>query len=452
MITSNPHPQRHSTTPAVDVSSRCATLSVGGRPAYPIDPGGTHIWDPGGGAPSWMVASCLGPFDSRPVGLFEKTAEALQLEDWYRVQALPFTAAEWAFLTSSDPDPELIIEQIIESSDTQKKIVFKVDGVANRTRPPRAPCDLPLGAITSHRIDYEALFALPIAATPELHDALSWILTDRLKKYVMAHPLFEETRKKNGYHVSRHMMDDMLPLHDTGIFALNPWGEASIEVPLFKVPKAGAIESRLIGDCRSVNSLLPKAGPMGLPPLRELIRDLLRHRYLYQLDAKSYFYHFGMGADTCEVFSSRWGNKRGHFFTSSWRVMPMGYLNAPRIGQQTALHVCANVVQKGGTMIPWIDNFLFGSDTPPVMESMQRKFAEVTRFVNIECKKEAMPYGHTMEAIGLHFDVSAEDANDHFGPLIHSKLFRGSGADFFFRFLKTMEKCLKSTFFFMFDK
>ena len=38
------------------------------------------------------------------------------------------------------------------------------------------------------------------------------------------------------------------------------------------------------------------------------------------------------------------------------------------------------------------------------------------------------------------------------GTLIHSKLFRGSGADFFFRFLKIMEKCLKSTLFFMFDE
>ena len=65
-------------------------------------------------------------------------------------------------------------------------------------------------------------------------------------------------------------------------------------------------------------------------------------------------------------------------------------------------------------MIPWIDNFLFGSDTPPVMESMQRRFAEVTHRVNIECKEEAMPYGHTMDAIGLHFDVSATDAMDHF--------------------------------------
>lgn len=228
-----------------------------------------------------MVASCLGPFESRPVGLFEKTADALWLDDFYRVQALPFTAAEWAFLTSSDPYPELIIEQIVESSCEQKKVVFKVDGVANRTKPPRAPCDLPLGAITSHRIDYQALFDLPVAASPELHDALSWILTDRLKRYVMAHPLFAETRSKTGYHVSRHMMDDMLPLHDTSIFSLRPWGEASIEVPLFKVPKAGAVESRLIGECRSVNSLLPKAGPMGLPPLRNLISDLLKHRYLY---------------------------------------------------------------------------------------------------------------------------------------------------------------------------
>ena len=40
---------------------------------------------------------------------------------------------------------------------------------------------------------------------------------------------------------------------------------------------------------------------MGLPVLRELIRDLLRNKLLFQLDARSYFFQFLLGSDTSDV-------------------------------------------------------------------------------------------------------------------------------------------------------
>ena len=390
-------------------------LTCGGKAVWPYDPGGTHIWDPGGGEPRWLVSSRLPEISAAPRGLLAQTKESVQLEGFLRYQTLPFTSEEIAFLESRDHDPEIVIDNVIESSGKAQKVVFMVDGVRNVSKPQRTPCNLPLGEITTRRIDYQALYELPIPPSAELTDAFSWILTNRMKKYLMAHPDFAETRSTKCHHVSRYLASDLGPLHDQELFSLAPWGPGALEVPLFKVPKSNYVEARLIGDCRSINKLLPKSGHMGLPELPTLIRHLLARRILFQLDARSFFYAFGVSDDASEVFSVRWGDRRGKFYTSRWRVMPQGFSMAPRIAQLTSKLLCANAsAGLDVTLEPWVDNFLHGTDDMETMTTLVERFGKVCDLCNVDLKPSDAPPGPLLDAIGLHFDVSSDDIMDHF--------------------------------------
>jgi len=365
-----------------------------------------------------MVSSRLN-ISSVPKGLLEKTSEAVQLEELLRVLSLPFTEEELSFLRSSEPDPEVCVFTVLESSGQRKKIKFSVDGEFCQTNPPRGPCDLPLAPITERRIDYEKLLSLPEPPTPELLDALSWIRTDRLKRHVETHPLFWESKDAINHHVSRHLARDMPHLHDIHVFKRGSWSYSSIEIPVFKVPKSDHTSSRLIGDARGVNKLLPTLGPMGLPELPSLIRRLLQYRVLYQLDARSYFYAFGMSKDASDVFGVRWGDRRGRFTTSHWLVMPQGFSLAPHIAQHTSLHLSKNAIHdmEDVMLTPWVDNFLFGTLTDQDMDRLITRFVDVCSEANVELKPAELPPGTTMDALGLHFDVSAADLNDHFVEL-----------------------------------
>lgn len=380
------------------------------------DPGGVSVWDPGGGKPPVMVANCL-TAEQLPKGLLDGEYDSVPIKH-LQISSLPFTVEEMQFLCSTDPDPEVKLDQLLESSGTKKKITFSVDGKRNDNKPRRGPCDLPLAAITTKRIDYGALLNLPLGPSADLLDALSWICTPRLRDQVANHPDFRATQSEKRYHVSRHLAEDMIPLHEAGLFHKVSRGDYAIEVPLFKVPKANNLESRLIGDCRGINKLLPKGGDMGLPLLPDLIKELLSCRYLYQTDAKSYFYAFGLCAETSEVFSVRWGHKRGIFFTSVWDVMPQGFSLASKIAQTTSLHLCKNAVSDSKCiLIPWIDNFLHGTQTMDEMFRLIRDFNNVCDRVNVECKPAEQPPGTTMDALGLHFDVSDDEVSNHFVEL-----------------------------------
>ena len=66
---------------------------------------------------------------------------------------------------------------------------------------------------------------------------------------------------------------------------------------------------------------------------------------------------------------------------------------------------------------PWIDNFLFGAMCLSSMESLTNKFAHLCDDVNLELKPADLPPSQTLDALGLHFDVSSEDIYDHFVEL-----------------------------------
>jgi len=218
--------------------------------------------------------------------------------------------------------------------------------------------------------------------------------------------------------VSRHVLHEVPVLEKWKVLARGTPSEYSLEIPIFKVEKAGGADARLIGDCRILNELLPRPGPMGLPGIHDVLRHLLRQNYLHQLDARSYFYQFTLHPSLSDIMTSRCGGARGNFSYTKWLVMAMGLSFAPGIAQHTSLHICANVVNGSEeTLLPWVDNFLFGSQTECAMTDLLQRFESVRKTVNLDIKPSTDSPTRVMSCLGLQLDCSGDDVDDHFATL-----------------------------------
>jgi len=275
-----------------------------------------------------------------------------------------------------------------------------------------------LAPISSSRLDLDALRSLPVPPTQEYLDFLSWIETDRVETILRSHPDLAEIQGRIRHRVSHHVLGDLPGLIQQKILGKGKISPYAVTIPIFKVEKSGRVDSRLIGDCRSLNELLPKPGPMGLPSLHKVLKRLLSRNYLAQKDAKSFFYQFPLHKSLQSIMISRVGGARGTFDVLEWLVMTMGLCFAPGVAQQTAMHVCRNVVDAAREEVleAWVDNFLFGTLTAQEMDDLERRFEEVRKIVNLELKPSE-PAARVLRCLGLLLDVSSNNVNEHFATL-----------------------------------
>ena len=164
----------------------------------------------------------------------------------WRINHLRFTAEE--ILAMARLDFEVEISSVMWSSEQYSQLRIRVgdNGTFASLRPSRVPCSLPLASITKNRINLAALKNLPIPPSPELLDALSWIETDRVYRIVRDHPKFRKAQAEARYHVSRHVIGDVHDLMAWGVLMPGKPMPYSMEIPIFKVAKAGGVDARLI--------------------------------------------------------------------------------------------------------------------------------------------------------------------------------------------------------------
>lgn len=337
--------------------------------------------------------------------------------DW-SLRQVQYTSEDWRVLLSEIQD-EIELDVVMFSSGAKNSIRIRVDdGAFVKVAEPRKPCSLPLALVSVNRINFDNLLSLPQTPTEELVDLLKWIHTDRAFTEATTNPKFQEVRMRLQHHVSRYLLSDVPSLMMQGIFEEKPFTDFSLEIPLFKVPKSGLVDARLIGDCRPLNELLPRPGNMALPNVSDVLLCLLGKFWLHQEDARSYFYQFDIHPSLSELLSSRVGGKRGHFTQVRWMVMPMGFSFAPAIAQHVSLHICKNVNTKGDlVLIPWVDNFLFGTDTMTEMQGLIQRFTKVAHEINLDMKPADYVPSQTMDCLGLTLDVTGATKNEHFASL-----------------------------------
>ena len=142
------------------------------------------------------------------------------------------------------------------------------------------------------------------------------------------------------------------------------------------------------------------------------------HGLKVKKDAKSFFYQFPLHKSLQSIMISRVGGARGKFDVLEWLVMTMGLCFAPGVAQQTAMHVCRNVVDAAREEVleAWVDNFLFGTLMAQEMDDLERRFEEVRQIINLELKPSE-PAARVLRCLGLLLDVSADNVNEHFATL-----------------------------------
>ena len=297
---------------------------------------------------------------------------------------------------------------------------IKINQGESRNGMPRrqTKCELPLAPITKSRMCLRTILDME-PSNVQLRDLLAWITTDRIAGTVerVEKRAWNELRFRN--HVSRHLLRDLPLLIETGVFKPAGLSHRIVNIPLFKVPKAHKIGSRLIGDCRALNDLLPKPGEMNLPRIDYVLRALLPKRWLYQRDGKSYFYQFPIHESLQKILVSKVGNERGDFLCVNWTVLPMGFSFAPAIAQQ-----CSWVLARGGksrqkesVLIPWIDNFLMGADSEIEIQNLKFDFEKVCENVGLQLKEQDFAHARSMNFLGLYMNVDTENSDFHFVEL-----------------------------------
>ena len=331
---------------------------------------------------------------------------------------LQFTPQEWSSLHSAESSIETDLAPVMDSS--ARLVGTKVNGL--RLRPQRNSCTLPLAAITTSRINIAALYSLPLPVDHELNDLLAWI-TDphKLWNAVSAHPDYSTVRDGRQHHISRHSLDMYSHLLESGVVARGSYSHG-IQCPVFRVPKSNGASSRFIINASPINDLLPPIGiDMRLPNLQDVIQRVLRSHFVWEGDARHYFYQFPMSRGASSLFSLRFAAARGDFYDAHAVAMPMGWKYAPHIGQHTASFITANAVHEAITAheptvaCSWVDNFFMGATTLSDAHSLRDSLRHIAATVNLlldegAWEKPATPFP---ELLGLKFDLSSADPQLH---------------------------------------
>ena len=153
----------------------------------------------------------------------------------------------------------------------------------------------------------------------------------------------------------------------------------------FKVPKKNG-KSRLILDGRPLNEAQKEPPPLHLPRIATLVESLKKYEKIMTIDAKSFFYQFGLHPYIRKFFGIRRNVARGSPENWLFKRLPMGWKYAPFIAQSVATFILQRLrdtVQFDFHSAVWIDNFIFGVSNDNAAE-LRRAFEKVSQQFHLQ--------------------------------------------------------------------
>jgi hypothetical protein len=275
---------------------------------------------------------------------------------------------------------------------------FKFDDVWVKER--RTKCDLPLGSISESRINFKELMK---RVNVEHHTKLQEVWTVIKDKWV-----WEEVRGDyKKVRIGNLRVEEVQKLN---IFKTTDLKQRIGLIPLFKVEK-GEGKSRLIGDCRELNSLVPSPPKFRLPNIRFILNEIIRGQYMAQVDARSYFYQFPLGKYAKRRFLSALKTKKNEGSRVQWQVMPMGFSWAPIIAQTTSTALLETVLSGRPEVagMCWVDNFVIWGNSAESVNGALRALLELFRQVNLETKDPEWA-SQRQQVLGVEIDLASHQA------------------------------------------
>ena len=132
---------------------------------------------------------------------------------------------------------------------------------------------------------------------------------------------------------------------------------------------------------------------MHLPSICTVLEEALAAEAAIIVDAKNYFFQFGVSNALSSFFGINVGSKRGRFLRRRLTRLPMGIAIAPPIAQKTSELILQLAVKRANVSVSsfvWIDNFMFFGKKEAVQKAY-KAFIEVTRECGLTCKSPEMP-------------------------------------------------------------
>lgn len=273
-------------------------------------------------------------------------------------------------------------------SSESHKLLVKSDGTWVEVRNPKGPCVLPLCPIDGHKLNVKNLRAMAMARDPKIVGLIDILMCGKWNSKLQI------DAQKVSDRQSRHFSEEevhMLVKADI----ITPVKGCSINYALenFKVPKKSGEDSRLISDCRDVNSQVTEYDElkMEMPKLHQVMYWGARYAVIWSVDANSYFFQFELKGQARSLFPLRI-SKDIREVAYLLNRLPMGFKLAPILAQRTSniiVNSAYDIMRTEGLkgeIAAWVDNFLVfatsETDATRIMEILSRCLDHV----DIKCK------------------------------------------------------------------
>ena len=275
-------------------------------------------------------------------------------------------------------------------------------GMAQRARPPRRSCALPLAPVVAGTVSWPALRRLASPLEQALFDSVS---TDagfvKILRPDARGPNGELPRGPMPGAPSRVDDEQAAYLMRQGVWS-PPCARSDVRVlsPAFTVPKSDGLLSRLVWDGRIVNHFLCRPPSLPLPSPLEVAQRLASSEAIVTIDLKSWFYQLRIAPALRRLSGVRLGRRLLKFL-----VLPMGLSWAPAVAH-TASQVLTRAVAAGAgarDSTVWIDDIAFAVQARAVPRLL-RWWSKVCRRVGAVFKPPTV--GTTVSYVGLEVDAA----------------------------------------------
>jgi len=301
----------------------------------------------------------------------------------------------------SEKAPPAFIDWTLDSSE-KAGLIFSISGIRHRIRAPRILCRLPLAPVVGPHLRLPTLVAdaRAMGAMDEIAEmAYDWITNDTLAN---AH-------SDTGVDVvSRGFTEEDIAA--AGVFLCED--EDVMGLSAFKVEKKLAVDARFVTNCapanESIRIYIPK---MRIPYILNLIGDMLKYKWGWEADGRSWFYQIPICIALGKRYGVRLAAKRGRFRRFRHKSVPMGSSWAPFVAQEVARLLCRIALMEAelrgvtdAVLVPWIDNFICLANSESDAAILKEVFMTACDRYNVIIKEEPS-VSQRLTILGLFVDL-----------------------------------------------
>lgn len=185
-----------------------------------------------------------------------------------------------------------------------------------------------------------------------------------------------------------------------------------LDISLWFGIAADTVEFRLVENLKRLRQAFTPTITMLLDSIHDFARGLLgvKGAYIWQEDAKSYFYTFEIPQLIRNYFGALLTNERGDYVAVRLKVMSQGFFKSPSTAQRFSLGLCREALLNSGEayLAPWLDNFLGRAETFQSATELRQQLRDTCAHYGVTVKPTTEEPSQSLDALGIHFDTNTQ--------------------------------------------